>query len=315
MIFALGHAVVIGVGADLPNTVDDAKALATILRDPERCAYPPDQVRVLTQDGADRGKVLTALEELVARADSESTAIVYYSGHGYFVTAQAQREYFLLPFGHDMDDLAGTAISDAAFAAVLGRMKAKKLLLLLDCCHAAGLDQKKAPGATLEKGPIPPQAEAILRAGSGRVVIASSRADEVSFAGKPYSAFTQALIEGLAGSGANEQDGYARVADLAMYTSWRVPARTKDRQHPVLNFEKADNFPVAFYAGGDPKPKGTPFEVPAEVEPEPGAWPRVNIGFINVGSEHAAGHIFHIQGNVDLSEADMRVGKPEPEHS
>ena len=190
-------------------------------------------------------------------------------------------------------------------------MKARKLLLLLDCCHAAGLDQRKAPGAMLEKAPIPPQAEAMLRAGSGRVVIASSRADEVSFAGKPYSAFTQALIEGLAGSGANEQDGYARVADLAMYTSWRVPGRTKDRQHPVLNFEKADNFPVAFYAGGDPKPKGTPFEVPTEIEPEPGAW-RVNIGFMNLGRMRAGGHIIQIGGNADLTGTDLSVHRPAP---
>lgn len=301
MIFSPGHALFIGVGADLPNTVDDAKALANILRDPERCAYPPDQVRVLTEDGADRGKVLTALEELVARADSELTTIVYYSGHGYFVTAGAKKEYFLLPYGHHLGDLAGTAISDAEFAGVLGRLKAKKVLLLLDCCHAAGLDRQKAPGATLEKGPIPPQAQEVLRSGSGRVVIASSRADEVSFAGKPYSAFTQALIEGLAGIGADEQDGYARVADLAMYTSWRVPGRTKDRQHPVLNFEKADNFPVAFYAGGDPRPKGTPFAVPAEVEPEPGTWSRVNIGFINLGPQSAGRDFMNIQGNVDLS--------------
>jgi hypothetical protein len=137
-------------------------------------------------------------------------------------------------------------------------------------------------------------------------VIASSRAGEVSFAGKPYSVFTQALIEGLAGIGANEQDGYARVADLAMYTSWRVQARTKDRQHPVLNFDKADNFKVAFYSGGDQKPKGSPFEVPAEVEPEPGAWPR--IGFIT-GSIQAENVIQVHQGTVDLSHAVLGGGK------
>jgi CHASE2 domain-containing sensor protein len=37
------YACVIGVGADLPNTVQDAQGIADILGDPERCAYPPEQ--------------------------------------------------------------------------------------------------------------------------------------------------------------------------------------------------------------------------------------------------------------------------------
>lgn len=46
--FVHGHALVVGVGADLPNTVDDAIGLASILCDPERCAYPAEQVKLLT---------------------------------------------------------------------------------------------------------------------------------------------------------------------------------------------------------------------------------------------------------------------------
>lgn len=273
MIFSAGHAVIVGAGtSDLPNTVDDAKALADILRDPERCAYPAQQVKVLVTDGAARTGVLAALEDLSSQADAQSTVVIYYSGHGYFVEAGGHKEYFLLPFGYKLNDLTNTAISDTEFAAALSKIKCKKMLLLLDCCHAAGFDRTKAPGVQLEKGAIPPQAEAALQAGEGRVIIASSTAAELSYGGKPYSAFTQALIEGLAGIGAAEQDGFARVADLAMYTAYRVPGRTKDRQHPVFNFKKADNFPVAYYSGGDLKPKGSPFSAVAEVEPEAGTW-------------------------------------------
>ncbi len=42
--FTPGYAVVIGVGADLPVTVEDAAAVADLLRDPSRCAYPAEQV-------------------------------------------------------------------------------------------------------------------------------------------------------------------------------------------------------------------------------------------------------------------------------
>ncbi len=281
-----------------------AEAIADVLRDQTRCAYPPGQVRLLTSAEASRGAVLMALDELAARANEDSAAIIYYSGHGYFVPNGAGRQYFLLPHGYDLAKLPQTAISDDEFTTALSKLKAKTLLLLLDCCHAAGLDKTKAPGGALEKGALPPQAVEMLKKGSGRVAIASSKASEVSYAGKPYSAFTQALIESLSGIGAAEQDGFVRVADLAMYTAFRVPGRTRNKQHPVLNFKEADNFAVAYYAGGDNKPKGTPFAEVAEIEPEPGQW--IDNRIDNRGAKLKADNL--IQGHkVDLSRANFTI--------
>ena len=88
------------------------------------------------------------------------------------------------------------------------------------------------------------------------MVISSSRKDEVSWTGKPYSAFTAALLEGLAGYGAFERDGYARVLDLAMYAGRMVPERTGDKQHPILKISNLeDNFALAYYAAGAADPK------------------------------------------------------------
>jgi len=44
--FRNAHAVVIGVGGDLPVTVTDAEGIARILRDPDRCAVPQENVRL-----------------------------------------------------------------------------------------------------------------------------------------------------------------------------------------------------------------------------------------------------------------------------
>ncbi len=266
MAFEQGHAFLVGVGADLKNTIDDAKGLGTILRDPERCAYPAGQVTVLTELKATRALVLDGLAELAGRTNQDSTVIVYFSGHGYFVTANGAKQYFLLPYDYDLGDLTHTAISDGEFAAALGKVRAQKLLVLLDCCHAAGVEKTKAPGQALEKAPIPPEAEKMFKEGRGRFVIASSTAAELSYAGEPYSAFTTALIEGFTGTGASEADSYVRVADLAMYASKRVPELTGDRQHPVLRFMEADNFVVSYYAGGNKVPKGSPFKTPPRIE-------------------------------------------------
>ena len=96
-------------------------------------------------------------------------------------------------------------------------------------------------------------------------MIGSSHANELSYAGKPYSAFTHALLRGMCGQGASKQDGYIRTADLAMYASRVVPTMTRDRQHPMLDIEKADNFVLGYYAGGATQPK----RLPPELESEP----------------------------------------------
>jgi hypothetical protein len=270
--FEQGHAIVVGVGADLPNTVEDAVGLAEILRDPVRCAYPPGQVHLLTGEDATREQILAVLDTLAHSTDAQSTIIIYYSGHGYRATSPTGEFYYLMPYGYNLNRLYQTAVSGAEFTDQLRAIPAQKLLVLLDCCHAGGVGEAKAPGLQLAKSPLPPEARGLLAEGSGRVLVASSQEDELSFAGRPYSAFTLALIEALCGTGVAKQDGTVRVADLALHAREVVPGRTKGRQHPILHFEQADNFVLAYYAGGETQPKGVPFAAAPEIEPEPGAW-------------------------------------------
>ncbi|MCA6373559.1 MAG: caspase family protein, partial [Cytophagales bacterium] len=137
-LFEQGYACVIGVGGDLPSTVNDAMVFAKILKDPERCAYPESQVQVLTGEQATRANIITALETLASTTNAESTVLVYFSGHGYQLSG-AIKSYFLMPHGYDSKDLSETAISGSEFVGLLRDIPAQKLLVLLDCCHAGGL--------------------------------------------------------------------------------------------------------------------------------------------------------------------------------
>jgi hypothetical protein len=67
MAFKQGHALVIGVGAhqhhpglDVPIAVDDAEAVADVLRDPNACGYPAGQIRPLHKSDATRAGILSA---------------------------------------------------------------------------------------------------------------------------------------------------------------------------------------------------------------------------------------------------------------
>jgi hypothetical protein len=247
--FNQGYAVIIGVGADLAVTIKDAAAVAGLLRDPSRCAYPAHQVQLLTGGEARRDAVLAALDWLAEATGREATVVVYFSGHGLETP-----DYYLLPHGYDLADLPGTAIPGQVFTQRLRAIQAGKLVVLLDCCHAGG--QAEAKGWPGVKAPLPPSAVPELARSSGRVVIASSHKDEVSWTGEPYSVFTTALLEGLAGYGAFEPDGYARVLDVALWVGRQVPERTGDKQHPIIKVSHLeDNFALAWYAAGEKQPR------------------------------------------------------------
>jgi hypothetical protein len=289
------RALVIGAGADLPDTVTDAKGLARILTDPARCAYPKANEALLTGKRAARKGILAALADLGRQATAESTVVVYFSGHGGYIGEGRSRRYFLLPYGHDTAPLAESAISGGEFAEGLAGIRAKRLLLLLDCCHAAGVasDRVKEPAPALVKSPIPPEARKLFREGQGRFIIASSKANEVSYPGRPYSLFTRALIECLGGAGVAREDGYVRVLDLALHAREMVPSWSKGRQTPVADIQRAtDNWVVACYAAGakSPRPLRLPPVDPDEVERR-----AVEAGILTEGQVHGGGAI--AQGN------------------
>ncbi|MEM9008222.1 MAG: caspase family protein [Cyanobacteria bacterium P01_F01_bin.86] len=272
-----GHACIIGVGdpKDLPYTANDAEGLAHILTSEERCAYNPNNVRTLVRVKATKQEILTTLEGLAAQTNLESTVIIYFSGHGYEVKTENRKNYYLMPFGYSMKRLDETAISGQEFAKCLAAIPAQKLVLILDCCHAGGFAATEAETKDLDgqliKSPMPVEAQQVLAQGEGRVILASSSAAETSFAGRPYSAFTAALIEGFSGQGLSTPDGYVRWLDLFGYVRAAVSMRTKQRQNPMADInQKTENFKLAFYAAGDTAVKALPFD-DLELDMEPGS--------------------------------------------
>jgi hypothetical protein len=252
------RALVIGVGADLPCTVQDANGIGKYLTDPQRCGFKPSNVAVLTEAKAHAKAVLAALDDLAKEAVPESTVIVYFSGHGY--TRQDENTgdtgYWLMPFGYDLNKLKDSAISGRVFSQKLAAIQAKRLLLVLDCCHAGGITETKTktPGASFAKSAMPQEIIAEFRKGTGRFLLASCKDDEKSLTGEPYSLFTRALVAALCGAGAAKQDGFVRVFDLFGHTRQMVPQWAEKMKHvqtPVADVEEespTNNFVVAHYA-------------------------------------------------------------------
>jgi hypothetical protein len=186
-------------------------------------------------------------------AEADSTVVVYFSGHGCRVE-QAGRPavFYLMPHAYDKDDLAGTCIKGEVFASKLAAIRSRRLVVLLDCCHAGAAPQPDAPDVKLSKASVP-----LKDLSRECVLLASSRADEESYVAEDHSHFTIALLQALAGAGAANRDGTVRVMDVVLYVSCVVPGRTEGKQHPVVKFrDLKDDFPLAYYAAGD---EGLPF--------------------------------------------------------
>lgn len=280
-LFLHGHALLIGVGADLPETVADATALHDVFVDPKRAAYPQAQVDLLVQGKATRENILNTFDAFIARvnADPNATALVYYSGHGgeYKRTSQGT-EYFLVPFGYDPAQFKTTAVSGIEFTNKIQALTAKKVIVVLDCCHAAGMPAEKGLDQSFVKSAAPPTLLQAMEHGSGRVVVASSRSDEVSFGGNPNSIFTACLLEALTGQAARDADGYARILDVLSYLFAQVPQRApKQQQHPFVNkiAELSDNFALCYYAGGSKSAPGVPLT--ALAPPSYSAWDKYKL--------------------------------------
>jgi hypothetical protein len=250
-----GFGLLVGVGADLADTVTDATGLYNVLVNPKRAAYPSENVQLLTEDKAKRQNILDGFDKLIKQSKEKSieTAIVYFSGHG----GKIGNEYYLAPYGYNNSLPKQTLISGKEFSDKIDAIKAKKLIVILDCCRAGGIPITKDAKSFLESNP-PKDFLDILSKGSGKVVIASSQEHEESFAGKPYSAFTKCLLEALSGKGTTDYDGYAKILDVISYLFKEVPIQTRDRQHPFLNAANnvSENFAVCYYAGGSKKISG-----------------------------------------------------------
>ncbi|WP_162260240.1 caspase family protein [Terrabacter sp. Root181] len=255
-VFVDGHALLIGVGGNLPVTVDDATAMREILVDPVRGAYPSGQARLLTEGQSTRDGIISGLETLANSADEDSMVVLYYSGHGCKVQEGRSEQFFLVPHGFDLARPHETGVSDHELTALIEAIHARRLLVLLDCCFAAGLPTAKADGAqTITKAAMPPELHLVLSQGTGRVIVASSRDDEMSYVGNTFSTFTECVLEAFAGRGAHSADGFARILDVLAYVLGQVPKRAGALggvQHPFVNRIDGldENFPVCYYAGG-----------------------------------------------------------------
>jgi hypothetical protein len=267
------HALVIGVSQyhhvqRLPR-VDDAEDVAAVLRDPAACGYEPGNVAVLQEWEATRARIVGELDRLAQRAPGDATVLIYFSGHGGRPPGDAGDSY-LMPIDGEWgsrERLDATAISSRHLGVRLAAIRAERLTVILDCCHAGAFAYARHLTAAAWVPEVTDGALERLAAGRGRVVMAAARGDGPAYVmnGARHGLFTEHLIAGLRGAAAGA-DGLVRVLDLYHHAQRNVVAR-EPAQRPVLKTELEDNYPIAYVPSARPA-LGAPAAPPLRNAPE-----------------------------------------------
>jgi hypothetical protein len=240
----------------------DAQAVGEVIADSRYCGYPAGQVTRLQDAAATRQGLLEALAALAGRVGPEQTVFFFYSGHGFY---GADGYYYLTTHDTQLNAerriVPQTGLSELELLEALRKLPVKRLLLLVNACHAGNLavDLGMGDEPELEDQPLPTKtADSLLSTGEGRLIITASRAGQKSWGRKdqPLSFFAQALVEGLRGEGlAENRQGYISAFGLYEHLYYRVTRAAKkltepQTQEPELTvLHGVGPFPVALYAG------------------------------------------------------------------
>ncbi len=243
------YALLIGVGNDLPVTVRDATAIHNILADESFAGYKPENIILLTEKDATRNGILGAFDELISKIDESSSVFLFYSGHGGLY--EPWNQFYLVPNNYDPVEYEDTWVKAEELKEKIKAINSKKLILFLDCCHAAGMT-KSAP--TIGKGPTQNNLENAdglaqnLDDGKGISILSSCREDQLSYImkGDNNSLFTKCLIEVLKGKHKTHfEEPFVRISEVIQYVFKSVPERNPD-QKPYANLQIYDDFVLSY---------------------------------------------------------------------
>ena len=224
-----------GIG-DLKYSVQDMKLLRATLTS-EAGGFEYRNVLLMTDDAEKeldrptRNNLVTQVPYWLEQAGADDDVLIAFSGHGIFRDGKA----YLLPSNARMLNLRLTAVPLQAVREWLDACKAKRKVLILDCCHAGA---GKAP-SIMDKRLL-----AEIEKGEGFVRLASCRQDQKSNEDvfvengrkRGHGVFTYYLCKGLVGNGDFDRDGRVDVDEAYRYALREVRAwaqRKRLRQDPV----------------------------------------------------------------------------------
>lgn len=214
---------------NLNGCVNDAKDIMT--------SIGADRSELLLDEQASRAAIFGKINDFMLKQNSSGSdqssslqgylLIISISAHG--VILSETEEFCVAPFDYSPANPLGTAFSTLTLISAMSVIARRggKVLLILDACHAGGInfDISKYGG---------------LMAQGGVSCLSSCSSGEKSFEvkgrdNKPGGIFTHKLVEGLSGLADTQKTGVVTLRDLYDYVYSELGKEPQGRdQHPLL---------------------------------------------------------------------------------
>ncbi|MFB8141334.1 caspase family protein, partial [Streptomyces parvus] len=212
---------------DLPAVRENVMRLREVLTDVGVWGVPGDRVKVLDQPSSE-GQVVAAVKQ--AAAEATDTLVVYYAGHGLLDPEDSNDLYLALPGSRKDDHHIDSAIRYDTLKRYIRTSRAKKKVVLLDCCYSA-----RAMTGAMGSG----AANLVYKADvEGTCLIAAARETALALAvpGEDFTAFTGVLLEFLE----RGVEGPQELLSMSMlYDAMRSRLKSASRPEPQMNSRNA----------------------------------------------------------------------------
>lgn len=225
----------------------DARALYDFLQQPTAGGFSRENMLLLLNEQATISSIRDAITNFVARASENDLLLIFFAGHG-APDPSAPQNLYVLAHDTSVDAMSQTALAMTELRRSVDQIvKSKRMILLLDTCHSAGLSTEGKRNLANNLANL--YLETWLYREQGRAIITSSDVNEASREsqkwGKGHGVFTYYLLEGLRGNADADQDHFVSVGELFRYVRQKVRLDTAFEQNPRMLLGDNENLALA----------------------------------------------------------------------
>ncbi len=210
---------------NIPPIEENLKRVKELFIDPQYFGIPAYNITESKNDDSD---TIQDLLYEISKKDNIETFIFYYAGHGFYTSMDT---YFLAAKNTRKrgDNILGGINKNFIIQDILAQSPAKQKIAIIDACYSGIMAQGN--GVEIFDNDV-----------TGTYILASSNADSESFyeTGKPYTFFTEALINTIT-SGVSEETDVITLDDLYTGTSKLLSKNNKQKptSKSALNIDPA----------------------------------------------------------------------------
>ncbi|HUK99794.1 MAG TPA: caspase family protein [Nitrospirota bacterium] len=241
------HLYILSIGIDkyrdtavnLKYAVKDATDIEQKLLQQSATVYKPQNIHyaLLTDDKADKGNIISKINELSRIIKPQDGFILFVAGHGVLL----QSQYYMLTSDYDGMVNDSSMISSNEIVEMSKKIKSLSQLFIFDTCHAGGVD-------SIVSGLYDARMSVLAKKMGLHIYASANSIQEAQDGYQGNGLFTYTLLDGLNNKKEVDKNSdniisFAELGEYAKQTTGEISKKTGHSQTPlIINFGK--DYPV-----------------------------------------------------------------------